>query len=76
MEISYPVYTSTSTEPYQTDWEIYVDQLIESGRLCELWISSLDEEKTEQYLRQYFDLFILDDIEDVQIRELLGWDDV
>jgi hypothetical protein len=64
-----------STEPYQTDWEIYVDQLIESGRLRELWISSLDEEKTEQYLRQYFDLFILDDIEDVQIRELLGWDD-
>ena len=76
MEISYPVYTSTSTEPYQTDWEIYVDQLVESGRLRELWISSLDEEKTEQYLRQYFDLFILDDIEDVQIRELLGWDDV
>jgi len=75
MEISYPVYTSMSTEPYQTDWEIYVDQLIESGRLRELWISSLDEEKTEQYLRQYFDLFILDDIEDVQIRELLGWDD-
>jgi hypothetical protein len=75
MEISHPVYTSYSTEPYQTDWEIYVEQLIESGRLRELWMRSLDEEKTEEYLRQYFDVFILDDIEDVQIRELLGWDD-
>lgn len=75
MKISYPVYNSMSTEMYQTDWELAVENAIESGELRERWIGSLDEQKTEEYLRQYFDLFILDDLEDTAIMDLMGWDD-